>query len=208
MTTSQEAMNERVEGFKPTLYELQVVGRNAQETGVTITQQLPNESKDLGPLVGKGVVIGSTEGVNDASARTVEGIALTVRELQEVAAHYYDEINSIKFFWDWSGQTSGCEFRKCAFSTERLSAIRTVLGKRRFEEAIAADKREWYRKWDELEEKEKNLAPCKKCGGKRTIRDETNSPRGWCCKCENGFSEEEFAKRCEQVFGLDESGDV
>ena len=171
MTTPREAPDECVEGFKPMLYELQLVRQDTQETVAASMQPW----------------------------QVVEGITLTVRELQEVATHYYGEINSIKFFWEWTGEYSGCESRRCAVFTERLSLIRTVLGQRRYEEAIAADKQEWDRKWDELEEEEKNLAPCKKCGGKRTIRDEANSSLGWCCKCENGFSEDDLEKWCNDI---------
>ena len=72
MPTSGGTTDERVEGFKPTLNELQLLGRNVQEEGAVITQRLPGESKDLVPLVGKNIVFGFVEEVHGASARLVD----------------------------------------------------------------------------------------------------------------------------------------
>lgn len=142
----------------------------------------------------------------DGSAEEIEGVVLTTGELEILAVYYYDEMVGPDYYFAWSGQTHG---EKLAFfAAGRLRMIRDALGEKRFEAAVASTREDWEQKYAELEAEEKGLAPCKRCGGKRTLRDEANSPRGWCCKCENGFSEEEFAKRCEQVFGLDESGDV
>ncbi len=148
-------------------------------------KQLPVESEGLGPLVGDGFAVGVVSGVNDESGCLVEDFKPTIHELDVLARQYLIEARIIEFDSRFLGMGDSYGIRMRPFAYRRLATIENVLGEERFQEAITRTVEEWDRKFAEAEEIERNLEPCKQCGGKRDYYDYAfpSILEGYCGAC-------------------------
>ncbi len=148
-------------------------------------RQIPVESEGLGPIGGAGWVIGVVGGVNDESACLVEHFKPTQYELEVLARHYLEEARNIEFKGQFLGYSGSHEIRMRPFAYRRLATIEGVLGKHKFDKAIAQTEEEHNRGFAKAAEIEKNLEPCKGCGAKRDYCDYAfSSTDDYCGACD------------------------
>lgn len=193
MVIEQKNYDALVTGFKPTLCELEIIGRNIQDFEASVSQEVPDEALDLGALKVQRIIIGVVPGVNDPSALLVNGANLTVRELGKLAIHYINHSFEIDMLWREYGVSGSYEYRMSIFAGKRLDTIRIFLGEHLYDELTADVNDACNKKITALNEREKNLPACKKCGGKRTLPDdEYNDGLILCVNClpEEGKSDE------------------
>jgi hypothetical protein len=127
---------------------------------------MPAESAGLGACGGIG---GGVRGVNDRWARLVEGFAPTEYELVVLAKHYLDMRMEVALIYRCYKQCGSDWWREQAFADARLNTIEQVLGKEKFNAAIATKLAEWTQKFNDADNEEQSLAPCTKCGAKRFL---------------------------------------
>jgi hypothetical protein len=164
----------------------------------------PKESSGLHAHGLPGFALGVVGGVNDSSARLVEGFQPTEYELELLAQHYVDRINDMTLFQRCTGQIGTGDWRLDAFSNRRLDTIRRALGQDKFDAAISKTLAKWKQEFADAENSEQSLAPCTKCGGKRSLPDAANDPIGRCHACaiddweasESGVHANEGIARC------------
>jgi len=147
--------------------------------------QMPVESEGLGPIGAGGFIIGRISGVNEESAYLVEHFKPTQYELEVLARHYLEEARNIEFKGQFLGYSGSHEIRMRPFAYRRLATIEGVLGKHKFDKAIARTEEEQNRSFAKAAEIEKNLEPCKGCGAKRHYWDYAfSSTDGYCGACD------------------------
>ena len=126
--------------------------------------QFPPEAEDLGWLSGglprKGVV----EGVNDASAKLIEGFQFDWYELEVLARHYLWEVRDSEYFWVAYKTTASAWLRKKEFALARLDSIERILGEDVLAKALAPVEEKWRRRFDELKVDLATPVKCEKCG--------------------------------------------
>lgn len=122
-------------------------------------------------------------GVNKESACLVEDFQPTRYELEVLASHYLDRARQREFFWAFLKQVGGSQIWERLFAYRRLDTIEKVLGKKTFQEAIAATEEKWERRFAEASEIERNPKPCKHCGLKKIdfyTQADPHIPEGYC----------------------------
>ena len=115
-------------------------------------KQIPVESEGLEPIGVGGLVIGAVSGVNDESACLVDDFKATQYELEVLARHYLEEARGIEFKGKFLGSSGSHEIRMHHFACRRLATIEAVLGKERFQQAIAHTAEEWGKRFTEAKE--------------------------------------------------------
>jgi len=146
-------------------------------------KQMPVESEGLGAIRAGGSIIGRISGVNDESACLVEHFKPTQYELEVLARHYLENARDIEFYGRFLGASGSYEIRMHPFAYRRLATIKSVLGEKRLQEAIARTEE----KWDEIFKRaEKDAKPCKACGGgERTYNTPADiGSEGYCDACD------------------------
>ena len=136
----------------------EVMGQASPEAS---SPEYPKESEGLGPLGGRGIIIGVCEGVNDSSSALAPQFAPTRYELAVLLRHYFQELNEIRYLWELHQQV-GSEWRMELFAGARLNSLWDALGDEGSEKAIATLREEWNEKWEELE---RDMVRCENCGG-------------------------------------------
>ncbi len=144
-------------------------------------KQFSVESEGLGPL--GGVIGGGIRGVNDSTAYLVDDFKPTLCELAVLTGHYLGNLREIEFGERFYATSGSYEIRMGPFADRRLATIEDVLGKERFQKAIASTEEKWDKIFAEALEFEKNLAPCTRCGARRTYADYVHCSEGYCGKC-------------------------
>jgi hypothetical protein len=145
---------------------------------------MPAQSAGLGACWGIG---GGVRGVNDRWALLVEGFAPTEYELVVLAKHYLDVRMEVALIYRCYEQYGSDWWRQQAFADARLNTIEQALGEEKFNAAIAKKIAEWTQKFSDIEKEEQSLAPCTKCGARRSLAELANEPAdgpaGLCARC-------------------------
>jgi hypothetical protein len=144
---------------------------------------MPEESAGLGAWSGTRVTVGMVRGVNDRWARLAEGFVPTEYELAVLSKHYLDEIMEIDLFWRCYQQTGSSEWRIRAFAGARLNTLEQALGEKKFSALIAKREAHWKQKFADADEEEQSLAPCTKCGTKRSLYMLASAHHDLCDAC-------------------------
>ena len=109
-------------------------------------------------------LLAPVEGVNDSSARLVEGFEPTRYELEVLASHYMDRISEFQSRKPETGQASSTWTRDVQFGLRRLEAIRHLLAQEAFDRAVETVERHWWSALDALLSYVRAQEPCKRCG--------------------------------------------
>ena len=138
----------------------------------------PRESRGLGPAGDIGIV----EGVNDSSAKLVEGFVPTRYELKILAVHYLNQAREIEYCWEESGQVGSNQGRLHPFCYARAAMIRDLLGTEEFEKATRSIDSHWDEKIKDLID---NSPRCESCGARLHLFDTD----GRCVSCRSELKE-------------------
>ena len=127
--------------------------------------QFPKESRGLEASLSIEVY-DLTAGVNDESAKLVDGFKPTRYELECLARHYVD-ISEMRNFYETAYESPGVYLTDEIFARRRLDTIYGVLGEAAFEKAVAPNQKKWGEKWARFH----SASPCEHCGEKFAPED-------------------------------------
>ena len=128
------------------------------------------------------------EVIGEDSMVAVKGFTPTRYELGILARYYYEMLEQVelKGVLDKYETIDGIDECRRDFAWVRLLDIERALGEEEYYKAIEKVQRKWDRVFGEMLIDENDLSPCKKCGGKRSLRDNYYIKDGLCGKCSNG----------------------
>lgn len=148
------------------------------------------------------------EVIGEDSVIPVEGFTPTQYELSILARYYYDMVENVVLKGVLDGFETIDSIDECRhdFALLRLHTITDALGEDEYDKVIAKVQRKWDQVFGEMQTNENDLSPCKKCGGKRSLRDEYYNKDGLCEKCSNGTEDTSVNAEVENT--NDERGQV
>ena len=129
-----------------------------------MNDQFPIEAEDLEWFSGGPPRIGPVEGVNDASAKLIEGFQFDWGELRVLARHYLWRVRDCEYQWVAYKVTDCTWFREKEYAEERLGVIKRILGESELAEALAPVEEKWRRQFVKLKIDFATPVKCEECG--------------------------------------------
>jgi hypothetical protein len=176
-----------VDNFEPTLYELEVLARHYLETiysidfnyrflcmsGSSSIRRRPFADRRLATIE---AIIGVAR-FRNAIASTEEEWAKEFAETEEFERNLEPckQCGRKRVYYDCAAPDIPDEYCNAC-----MARVTRALGEKRFQMALASTEEEWDKIFAEVDEIEKNLEPCKRCGGRRTFYDNHCLPEGYC----------------------------